>query len=69
MGQPGSRTGPGGGKNLLGNWSGRPGESTRDPVHPVKLRWDLVKNFLYCQSLNNVVLEDQNAKKLKTEEE
>jgi len=34
-GRPGPGTGPGGGKNPLGNWPGET-RSTRDPVHPVK---------------------------------
>jgi hypothetical protein len=44
-GRPGPGTGPGGGKNPLGNWPGKT-RSTRDPVHPVKPGWDPVNFFL-----------------------
>jgi hypothetical protein len=36
-GRPGPGTGPGGGKNPLGNWLGET-RSTRDPVHPGETR-------------------------------
>ena len=59
-GRPGPGTGPGGGKNPLGNWPGET-RSTRDPVHPAgrpgtrSTRWDPAVYFIYVYKLNNVV--------------